>query len=161
MAATLKKVDEVSWQRAWKRSMRFRVIQITIDSKAAFARDDFPYDKLFVICPNVNIQPKYKMLKDICEKIDENIKQDTMKKVNEYNKKYKVDIDPENTEFEPMVEFLEDVPSRLLDRMDEEKMNLIVLDDLVLASKEQQKVIDALHVRGRSALRQDSSSRSL
>ena len=112
-------------------------------------RDDFAYDRLFIICPNVNIQPKYKMLKDICEKIDEKIKEDTMKKVAEYNRKHKVEIDPDSVDFEPMAEFLEEVPTDLLDRLDEEKMNLVVLDDLVLCSKQQQNIINELYIRGR------------
>jgi len=112
-------------------------------------RDDFAYDKIYIICPNVNIQPKYLMLKDIFEKVDENVKKDTMKKVNEYNKKHKVEVDPESIDFDPIAEFMEDVPSDLLDRLDQEKMNLIVLDDLVLADKQQQKIIDSLFIRGR------------
>ena len=112
-------------------------------------RDDFAYDKLFIICPNVNIQPKYLMLKDIFEKVDENIKKDTMKKVNEYNKKHKVEIDPESIDLDPVAEFYEEVPTDLLEKLDGSKMNLIVLDDLILANKQQQGIIDSLYIKGR------------
>ena len=112
-------------------------------------RNDFPYDRLFVICPNGEIQPKYRMLKDICETIDEKIHEDTMKQVEEYNRHHKKKINPGTVQTEPMAEFHEEVPPDLLDRLDEEKMNLIVFDDLVLADKQQQKVIDSVFIRGR------------
>ena len=112
-------------------------------------RNDFPFDRLYIICPNVHFQPKYLMLKDIMEELDESVKKETLKKVAEYNRKHKKQIDESSLEFEPIAQFHDTVPLDLLDTLDKDKMNLVVFDDLVLANKDEQKIIDSLYVKGR------------
>jgi hypothetical protein len=108
------------------------------------------FDKLYIICPNAEIQPKYVMLAEKMVEVDDKVKREIQKKIRIYNKKNPDDeIDPKSIEVDPICEMFEEMPSDLLERLDEKKQNLVILDDFVLAGKADQDIINKLYIRGR------------
>ena len=111
---------------------------------------NFSFDKIYVIAPNVTTQPVYRLLKDQLDVVDDKVQKELLKKIAEYNRTHrKTKIDPDAVELDPIAEYFEELPSDLLERLDESKQNLIILDDLVICDKRTQSVIDKLSVRGR------------
>lgn len=91
------------------------------------------FDKIVIICPTVNMQGKYLYLVDQLEKRDKAIKKKLHKSLI---------LEPGFSTFERM-------PDDLLEQLDHEQQNLIVFDDLLCASKRDEKQIQDIFIRGR------------
>ena len=112
------------------------------------------YDKCHVICPNCDIQPKYLMLKDQMQSIDDAVESKIMKQVRAYNRTHRkqgrmIDSASIHALIDPIMEFHESIPDDLLEQLDPSKQNLVVFDDCLLANKREQELMASIFVRGR------------
>lgn len=97
------------------------------------------WDRLFVFSPNFE-QPKYLMLKDLCDKMEIDREKRAVKYVNNYNHKHPPHrhISLEDLELEPIAEFSPTLEGFNLKDLNKKNQYMIVLDDIVLQKNQTQ-----------------------
>ena len=102
--------------------------------------DNLDFDKLHIICPTADTQPKYLYLKEKLDKEDVPLIRD----IEKYNKKHKTDYT-----LDPRIELHTGIPDDFIGSLNKNQQNLVVFDDCVVCSKKEEKEIIDCYIRGR------------